>query len=186
MKKITLFIVYSLAIVAGVNAQNQANQDASAAQSTQLALSNAITITFIATGNNAGNDMNLVFNNVTDYANGVESDLASIKVQSNKIFTVRAKTSAANFTYSGSTTPAPVMPVNNILFIKVSNEETGGHIPGGVRNQFGALASTNRNVINNGKPGGNRTFDVQYKATPGFAYPAGTYSVDVIYTATQK
>ncbi len=41
-------------------------------------------------------------------------------------------------------------------------------------------------LISNGQNGGNQTFSVMYNATPGFAYPAGTYTVDVVYTATQQ
>jgi hypothetical protein len=41
-------------------------------------------------------------------------------------------------------------------------------------------------MINSASKGGNQTFEVKYKATPGFAYPAGTYTTDVVYTATQE
>ncbi|MBL7683508.1 MAG: hypothetical protein JNK00_10655, partial [Flavipsychrobacter sp.] len=47
------------------------------------------------------------------------------------------------------------------------------------------LTSTAANLLTNCNNGGNQTFSVMYEATPGFAYPAGTYTVDVVYTATQ-
>jgi hypothetical protein len=33
---------------------------------------------------------------------------------------------------------------------------------------------------------GTKVFGVTYKATPGFNYDGGTYTVSVIYTATQQ
>ncbi|MBS1688550.1 MAG: peptidoglycan-binding protein LysM, partial [Bacteroidetes bacterium] len=50
---------------------------------------------------------------------------------------------------------------------------------------YSTLTSTAQNLISNATYGGNQTFSVQYNATPGFAYPAGTYTTSVVYTATQ-
>jgi hypothetical protein len=33
---------------------------------------------------------------------------------------------------------------------------------------------------------GSSTFTVDYNATPGFIYDAGTYNMSVVYTATQQ
>ena len=41
-------------------------------------------------------------------------------------------------------------------------------------------------ILTGASNGNNQTFSVKYKATPGFAYPAGVYAVDVTYTATQQ
>jgi len=183
MKKIITTIVVLLSLSIMTKAQNQSS---SGTQSTELALSNAIDITFIGTDNSTGSDVDLVFNNVNDYANGVESSNYRIRVRSNKEFMVQAKTSSNNFSYSGNTNPAPVLKVNNHLFIKVTNNSTGGSVPNAVNQQYSTLKKGNRKLIKNGTPGDNNTFDIQYKATPGFEYPAGTYSVDVIYTATQS
>ena len=183
LKKVITLLTLLLCAVCSVQAQNQAF---SGTQHTELALSNAIDIGFVATGNSNGSDVNLVFSDVNDYANGIESSPIRLKVRSNKKFIVRAKTSSKNFSYSGTTSPAPTMPVKNTLYIKVFNNNTGGNVPNAVNNQYKTLKKGNRKIINNGQAGGEQTFDVQYKATPGFAYPAGTYSVNVIYTATQK
>ncbi len=183
MKKIITILILLLSAVVSVKAQNQSF---SGTQHTELALSNAIDIGFLTTGNSNGSDVNLIFSNVNDYANGVESSPIQLKVRSNKKFIVRAKASANNFSYSGNTSPAPTMPVRNTLYIKVVSNNTGGNIPNAVDNQYKTLRKSNRKIVNNGQPGGNQTFAVQYKAAPGFAYPAGTYSVNVIYTATQK
>lgn len=162
------------------------NANSSASQTTNLALSNAIEISFVSTGTATGNTTTLSFNNVNDYANGVESGTVQLKVRSNKRFIVRAKTNASKFSYSGSTSPAPQMNVQNILFVKVTGNNTGGTVPSNVNNTYRTLKTSNTTLINNGTAGGNNTFDVKYKANPGYNFPAGTYSVDVVYTATQN
>lgn len=167
-------------------AQDQNNQTSQAAQSARLVMSNAIEITFSGTGNNTGETVALVFNNVNDYANGVESGAYQVKVRSNKKFRVQAKTSSSKFTYTGTTSPAPSMNVSNILFLKVTNNNTGGSVSSNFNNKFRTLSSSNQTLVSNATPGGNNTFNVQYKANPGYNFPAGTYSVNVVYTATQQ
>ena len=186
MKKI--IAIAALAILGfNAHAQNQANQSSSASQTVNLVLSNAIEITFTGTGNATGSDVNIPFTTVNDYANGVESNAQELKVRSNKNFTVAVKSNAANFSYTGTTNPAPTMPVENVLAVKVTANGTGGSIanPFSATN-YSTLKSTSQDLISAGSRGGNQTFSVKYKATPGFAYPAGTYSVDVVYTATQQ
>lgn len=180
-----LFTLTMVLLLATTAAMAQ-NSNSSASQTTKLALSNAIEISFTATGTATGNTTTLTFSNVNDYANGVESGNVQLKVRSNKKFIVRAKTASSKFSYSGSTSPAPQMNVQNILFIKVTGNNTGGTVPSNVNNKYRTLKTGNTTLINNGTAGGNNTFDVQYKANPGYNFPAGTYSVDVIYTATQS
>ena len=186
MKKFIAIAVFA-SIGFAANAQNQNNQTSSASQTVNLSLSNAIEITF--TGNNSaeGADVTIPFTSVNDYANGVESGAQELKVRSNKNFSVAVKANNANFSYAGNTTPAPVMPVSGVLGVKVTENGTGGSIaaPFSAAN-YATLTSANQNLISAGSRGGNQTFSVKYKATPGFAYPADTYSVDVVYTATQQ
>lgn len=182
MKKVIIIALALTGINFTSNAQNAQNQTASAAQSTQLALSNAIAITFMDNGTKQGNDVNLVFSSVSDYANGVESDEQKIKVQSNKNFNVTIKSDAQNFTYSGSTSPSPVARIADILKMKVTSNQTGGSLS---YNNYASIPSGTATIINWGSPGGNRTFSIKYKATPGFALPAGTYTANIIYTAVQ-
>jgi hypothetical protein len=184
MKKIALFAAILTCITVAVKAQNASS---TATQTVNLNLSNAIEITF--TGNNSatGAAVNLAFNTVNDYANGVTSSEQGLKVRSNKNFTVAVKTNAANFTYTGTTSPAPVMPIAGVLGVMVSANGTGGTIATPFSaTAYADLSSTAKNLITNGSKGGNQTFAVKYEATPGFAYPAGTYTVDVVYTATQQ
>ncbi len=182
MKKV---LVLSAAIVSFSFAAN-AQATSTATQTVNLNLANAIELTFTGSGTATGAAVNLAFNTVNDYANGVQSSAQELKVRSNKNFGVTVKTNAASFTYSGSTTPAPVMPVSGVLSLKVASNGTGGTVASPFSTSaYSGLSSTAANLISNGSKGGNQTFGVSYEAQPGFAYPAGTYTVDVVYTATQ-
>ncbi len=183
MKKL---IAIAALISAGFAANAQTPASTSASQTVNLALTDAIELTFTGSGTATGAAVTMSFNNVNDYANGVTSSAQDLKVRSNKNFTVAVKTNAANFTYTGSTTPAPTMPVSGVLAVKVSANGTGGAIASPfTSSSYSTLTSTNQNLITNGSRGGNQTFSVMYQATPGFSYPAGNYAVDVVYTATQ-
>ncbi len=158
-----------------------------AGQTVILKLTDAIEISFVSNNNIVGPDVTLPFTSVNTYANGVESAAQELKVRSNKDFTVTVKSNNQNFTYTGSATPAPVMPVQNVLSLMVSGNNTGGSIVSPFNNtSYSTIKSTNQNLINYGSKGGNQTFMVKYKATPGFVYPSGVYSVNVLYTATQS
>ncbi|MCB0695719.1 MAG: hypothetical protein KDC07_00060 [Chitinophagaceae bacterium] len=182
MKKVIAIAIFATSAIAA-NAQNASS---TASQTVKLNLSNAIELTFTGTGDKTGADVNIPFNSVNDYANGVESASQELKVRSNKDFAVTVKANASGFTYTGSTTPAPAMPVKDVLGILVNANGTGGTIASPFSNStYATLTDKDQDLIDNGKRGGNQTFAVKYKATPGFAYPAGTYAVDVVYTATQ-
>ncbi len=184
MKKIIAIATFAT-IGFAANAQNQSNQSSSASQTTNLVLSNAIEITFTGNSSATGADVTIPFTTVNDYANGVESDAQELKVRSNKNFSVAVKANNDEFSYTGNTTPAPEMPVEGVLAVKVTANGTGGDIAGSFSN-YATLTSSNQNLLTGADRGGNQTFSVKYKATPGFAYPAGTYAVDVVYTATQE
>lgn len=181
MKKILIFSTAVLGLSLGAHAQ----ATSSANQNTALALSNAIAITFVSTGTATGSSVSVPFATVADYTNGVISAAQQLKIQSNKIFNITVNASTANFTYSGTTTPAPTMPVSGVLAAQVTANTTGGTIATPFSGAYGGLTSTAQSLISTCANGGNQTLSVQYKATPGFAYPAGTYTANVIYTATQ-
>ncbi len=185
MKKI---IIAATAILGFASASfAQSNASGTASQTVQLALSNALEITFTGNGSATGGTVTIPFTTVNDYANGVESAAQEIKIRSNKNFGVTVKTSTANFsvTNAGVTTTS-TMPAS-VLGVKVSANATGGSIASGFSSSaYNSLSATAANLISNATYGGNQTFSVMYKATPGFAYPAGTYATDVVYTATQQ
>ena len=185
MKKIIIAAMAAIGFTTVANAQS--NASGAASQTVELALSNALEITFTGNGSATGSTVTLDFTTVNDYANGVASADQEIKVRSNKNFGVTVKTSTANFsvTNAGVTTTSS-MPAS-VLGVEVSANGTGGSIASGFSSSaYSALSSTAANLIDNATYGGNQTFSVKYKATPGFAYPAGVYATDVVYTATQQ
>lgn len=182
MKKITLISAF-LAAAACVAYGQEHNEVTSATQSTSLVMSNAIDITFNSNGSETGGVVNMSFDDINDYANGVESSPIELKIRSNKKFDVVAKASDNRFSYNGNSTD-PKMNVNK-LKIKVVSNNTGGSVPNSVNNKYSNMSKSNKKLINNGTAGGDNTFAIQYKADPGYEFPAGTYSIDIIYTATQ-
>ena len=157
----------------------------SSTQTVNLTFANVVEILFTGTGSTTGSDVTIPFVNLDDYTNGVESSEYQLRVRSNKDFNVTVKTNAANFTYSGSTSPAPVMPVSGKLLLKVTTNSTGGSIASPFSG-YTSLTSSNQSLINSGSRGGNQTFAVKYQGKPGFGFPAGDYTVNVIYTVTQQ
>lgn len=173
MKKILLTIAL-LPVFAGAFAQSA---NSAATQAVKLNMSDAIELTILT-----GANPQMSFTTVNDYANGVISAEQQLQVRSNKKFNVRVKARASRFSFAG-TGADPKMPLS-VLRLKVLNNNTGGTISSGHSN-FTTLSTSSKNMINNATPGGNNTFSVQYRATPGFTYPAGTYTMEIIYTATQ-
>jgi len=185
MKKIIIIAAAILGLNSAVNAQT--NASGAAQQTVQLGLTNALEITFTGNSSATGATVTLPFTTADDYANGVESTTQTLKVRSNKNFSVTVKTSGANFMVTnGANTSTSSMPAS-VLGLMVTANNTGGTIASGFSaSAYNSLSSSAANLISNGTNGNNQNFTVKYKATPGFAYAAGTYSTDVIYTATQQ
>ena len=161
-------------------------QSASSTQTLNLTLVNAISIVFTGSGTSTGSAVSLPFTTISNYSNGVTSSAQQLMVQSNKGFTVTVNANATNFTYTGSTSPSPTMPVNGVLKLEVTANGTGGAIASPFSSSsYASLTSAAQNLLINCSNGGNQTFSIQYQANPGFSYPSGNYSTSVIYTATQ-
>jgi hypothetical protein len=173
--------MFLLAAVAG---RAQQNATGTGQQTVQLALSHALDITFTNNNNNIGNTVNLIFDDINDYTNGVESSDQQLRVRSNAEFDVRVEVASEHFTYTGNASSNNSMDVDEVLKMKVTENNTGGTITGGFQN-YKKLTDNDKKMINKGEPGNDQTFSVRYKATPGFGYAAGTYAVDVIYTLTE-
>lgn len=174
MKKVILSFAVMTAFVAVSNAQT--NPSATATQHVTMNVSDAIELTFI--GANAGQPATMAFATTDDFANGVKSDEVRMKVRSNRPFLVDVKTGSSMMQLNGSSSTMPVSK----MAITVSSNSTGGTPITGAM----PLSSTSQPIITGGQNGGNQTFGVKYTATPGFEYPAGAYSTDVVYTATQQ
>lgn len=172
------FLTIAICLLAIASQAQTAGSGAS--QSTSLTMANAIEITL----QNGTPTVSMVFDDINDFANGVTSSTQTIRVRSNRKFNVRVRSQASRFTYAGSSATNPKMPVNPVLKLKVSDNNTGGTISGGYGN-FKSMSTGGAKIINNAQPGGDNTFSIQYQATPGYTYPEGQYTVSIIYTATQ-
>lgn len=175
-KKFSITIALLSTIAVAGFAQNVTS---SISQTIRLELAAAIEITSV----NAST-INMKFENATQYMNGIQSGSQQFKVRSNKDFIVSVNTDAAYFTYSGPSSNNRSMPVNNILFMEVYDNNTGGNTVEEFTN-YNSLTNTPKNLIVNGASGGDQTFAVNYKARPDMNYAAGQYMVGVVYTATQ-
>ncbi len=156
-----------LVIVLLCTIYSHAQVSASASHTITLNLTNAIELTFTQGTSGVG----LVFNSSDAYLNGIESsNAAAFKVRSNREFNVSVKSATANFNSTTNT----LMPVYNTLKVK----ETGG-------SNFVNISSSDQTLIS-GQAKGNKDYSITYKATPGFGYDGGVYSVNIVYTATQQ
>lgn len=163
-KQLSVFFLLFFTMHQSINAQSV---NSNASHSVTLNLNNVIELLFT----NGGSGITMNFITADQYQNGVIVDnAAQIRIRSNKSYNVAVKSAAATF----SSTAPTVMPVSNILWVKESNQTT-----------YVNMSNVDQSLLSNQSRGSN-TFDVSYKATPGFNYTDGTYLVSVIYTATQQ
>jgi hypothetical protein len=76
------------------------------------------------------------------------------------------------------------MRVSDVLALKVSNNSTSATVTGGHEQYQPIGGSTESPILANGAGGSNQVMGVKYKSTPGYSYPAGVYTVDIVYTIT--
>lgn len=181
MRSFFLFFFFVLTAV-GASAQ-QPGATASASQSVELLLAPSIDIRFSNSGTNAGGTISMVFDDISKFEDGVVSPAQELEVRTNRTFKISVQTGASTFSYVGPAINA-VMPVNNRLFLALSGNTTGGNVASGF-DSYKSLSATTQDLLLNGERGDERKFMVTYKAKPDFDYPAGAYTVDVLYTATQ-
>jgi hypothetical protein len=162
MKRYLLLAMLTFGLI---NGYCQQMTTASTNHNVALNLSNAIEITFTR-----GQDVSFNFTTASHYQSGLSSfNAATIRIRSNKRYTITVKSATSHFA-SNSATP---MPVSGVLGVSFNNSIT-----------FRDLSTTDINFITN-QNRGVRTFNLNYRATPGFNYDAGTYTANIIYTATQ-
>lgn len=163
MKNLLLTIAILFTGLISVNAQTTT---ATLSQTVTLILKNCITIDIAsATGTNFS------FDNTDNYANGeINTNAATFQVKSNRPWAVTVNTTTANF--NGPAAPTATMP-SSILGVRVN----GG-------SDFSSLSTTATSLTSGGR--GVGSFSVDYKAAPGFVYDAGSYTINVVYTATQQ
>lgn len=179
LKAIAIFILGMVAVFSA-NAQNTSS---TAVQTAKLDLSDAIELSFI---NGAGGTLNFTYNTAAELISGKESVTQDLRVRSNKKFKVAVASSSTNFTYSGTYTVNNIIPVSTGLQVMVMANNTGG-IPTlqALLGWLGLTVGGGSTLLTYCNPGGNQTFTVKYKATPGILAAPGTYTTDVVFTATQ-
>lgn len=179
LKAIAIFV---LGMVAAFSANAQ-NASSTAVQTAKLDLSDAIELSFV---NGAGGTLNFTYNNATELINGKESVTQDLRVRSNKKFKVAVSSSTANFTYTGTSIVNNIIPVNTGLKVMVTANNTGGILTlSALLGWLGLTIGGGTTLLTYCNPGGNQTFTVKYKATPGILAAPGTYTTDVVFTATQ-
>jgi hypothetical protein len=154
-------------------------------QQVDINLTNIITVKFVSTGGTNGSTINMAMNLLTDLLNGLTTSTQQLTVNSTKNFNITAKTNSAFFTYTGSSLIGNLMPILGNLKCKVASNSTGGTIAGTFAN-YTSLSSSAQNFINGGTGGSNKLFSVQYQGIPGLGFALGTYSTQVLFTATQQ
>jgi len=131
-----------------------------------LRLENAIEITITR-----GQNVSINFNNSSDYQNGVTTNnVATLRVRSSASYNVTVKSASTHFVSNSATN----MPVSGILSVRV--------FPQG---QFMGISTVDAILLSN-QTKGISNFNLSYRANPGFNYDAGTYTANIIYTATQQ
>jgi hypothetical protein len=137
----------------------------SSSQTVNLTLKNAISLTITA-----ATGTTFTFDGSDDYLNGMaNTNASSFQVKSNRPWAVTVKAAAVSF--AGPAAPAATMPAS-VLGVRL----TGG-------STFTTLSTTAASLTTGAR--GDSNFSVDYRATPGFLYDAGTYTLSVVYTATQ-
>ena len=162
MKKIITLVAIILAGFTAANAQSTST----ASQTVSLTLQNAINISVTsATGTS------FLFDDVSEYQNGqTNTNASTFLVKSNRPWAVTVKAAAA--TFSGPAAPASQMP-SSILGVRMNGGST-----------FSSLSTTAASLTSGAR--GSSSFSIDYNANPGFNYDAGSYTLSVVYTATQQ
>lgn len=153
-------------------------------QTVDVQLVNVIKIKFESTGTNTGTTVQMNLGNMNQLMNGVESTNHNLVVNTTKNFNVNVKSSSQYFAYTGTYNQNNQMAVNDVLQMRINQNNTGGSIGNGYNN-FNPIQPFTQNIINGGTRGQNKIFRIRYLATPGLEYPAGNYLTSIIFTATQ-
>ncbi len=163
MKKI-FFSLFAASFSFGAFAQTSTAVTANTTQTVTLNLQNQIDISIgTATGTS------FTFSSPAHYTSGLSNTNAStFQVRSNRPWAVTVN--AATATFNG--------PANNSMPASKLSVRLAGV------GDYNPLSTTAANFTAGAR--GTQTFNVDYNANPGFDYDAGTYTLGVVYTATQQ
>jgi hypothetical protein len=163
MKKFILvaFLFVSASIAA--NAQNVGTGTSSQAMS--VVIKNVFDMNLSSTTTRS-----FSFDNLTDYDNGIEVlNANTINYKTNKAWKVSVKALSADFSGGAAATTMPAS------VIKVRKNGAASYI---------SLSNSDQDLTTGAR--GSSNFDIDYKATPGYSYEAGTYAVTLQYTITNQ
>lgn len=148
----------------GILVNNAHAQSDSKSVLSNMVLNDAISLTA------TGVDQNATFSTTSDYINGIEKTSAvHLVVDATKGFKIAVKAATANFTGS-SIIPAATLSVR----------------PSGPGDGYVPLTTSDQILFPDETQGAALAYNIDYFFTPGIthAYTAGTYTLNVTYTAT--
>lgn len=155
-----------MAIVAFATASAQQTSE-SKNQTVTVTIQSRIDVTLSAA------TVNLAVGTLDEFANGAHNEATptTVTVNSNKGFDLTVAPQATNFTPSG--TPSIQMP-SSVLALRVG--------AGSYTSFSGVTAQT----IADDAVKGSHNYSIAVKATPGYTYDPMSYSLVLVYTATQN
>lgn len=155
------------------------------AQNGRVSLSEVVSASLFAQDSASTAQIAIPIGGINALADGAESHEIEVTLQTTADYDVSVSSSSAYFTYNGTGTNPTQMLVKDVLSIKITSNTTGGTVSNGFSQYQAVDGSQNQLIIASGLSG-TRTFSFRYKAQPGFNYPAGTYTTDIVYTITKK
>lgn len=154
-------------------------------QDSRLSLVEVVSASLFASDSSNTSSINIPIGGINALADGTESHEIDVTLQSTSDYDVSVSSSSEYFTYNGTASNPTPMLVKDVLSIKITGNNTGGAVSNGFTQYQPIDGSLNQLIIATGLSG-SRTFSFKYMAQPGFNYPAGTYTTDIVYTITKK
>lgn len=176
---------YFITVVMALICCNVYAQGGGSAQNGRLSLAEVVSASLFAQDSASTAQIVIPIGGINALADGAESHEIEVTLQSTADYDVSVSSSSEYFTYNGTATTPTQMLVKDVLSIKITSNTTGGMVSNGFTQYQPVDGALNQLIIATGLSG-TRTFAFRYKAQPGFNYPAGTYTTDIVYTITKK
>ena len=183
MKKIVLSAaaIFTFGLI---NAQTVSTQTP-ASQTAKIVINDAIDIRFIS-NSTTGNDIPFTFSTIQNFIDGVvSSEEPELLIRSNKDFNVSVR--AKSTTFNGPTGTSMSADILKIMAVKqplgsnlATPFSTASYAP------ISYTAQTIFQGCSKGWTSSDQNFKLRFKAEPATQIPAGNYTIDVEYTATQQ
>lgn len=181
-------VIPGVALLLCSNSMYAQNPSGASSQSVVLAMSDVLSSGgFSNSGGGSGGSatVNFPLSGASALSQGIESSEIQMAMQCNAAYDVSISASSTSFSYNGTSTFPVTMNVRDVLSISITGNNTGGTISNGF-SQFQFIDGTNAKLaIASGQPGVS-TFSFKYKALPGFSYPAGIYTTNIVFTIVKK